>query len=130
MTALIDSRMRVGDDTEPEIPLALALQPLAYGYMRVPSGIPDAKVRRLELKMQRFAERQGLCLAATFYEFQCGVFEAFYELIEELERAEAHYVIVPTLRHLARNRLLQNNLLTRLDFDAHAEVLELVETTA
>jgi hypothetical protein len=129
MTALIDSRMRVGDDTEAEIPPALALQPLAYGYMRVPSGIPDAKVRRMELKMRRFAEHKGFCLAATFYEFQCGVFEAFYELVEELQRAEAHYVIVPTFRHLARNRLLQNSLLTRLDFDAHAEVFELMETT-
>jgi hypothetical protein len=130
MTALIDSRMRVGDDTEEEIPPVLALRPLAYGYMRVPCDIPDAKVRRMEFEMQRFSERHGWCLAAIFYEFVCGVHDAFEELVEELQRADAHHVVIPTYRHLARSPLLQNSLLQRLEFDAHAEAVELVESVA
>jgi DNA invertase Pin-like site-specific DNA recombinase len=106
-----------------------ALSPLAYGYMRVPSDLPDAKVRRMEHELRRFAERRGWCLATIFSEFTCGQHDAFHELIQELRRAEAHYVVVPTFRHLARNRLLQNSLLARLEFDAEAEVFELVETT-
>jgi DNA invertase Pin-like site-specific DNA recombinase len=96
--------------------------------MRVPCDIDDAKVRRMELEMQRFAEGKGFCFGTIFDEFTCGIFDAFEELVAELIRAEAHYVIVPALRRLARNRLLQNILLARLECDAQAEVLELVET--
>jgi hypothetical protein len=116
--------------TEDDLPLLLALRPLAYGYMRVPCDIPDAKVRRMELEIHRFAERQDWCLAAIFYEFICGIHDAFEELVEELQRADAHHVVIPTYRHLARNRVLQNCLLARLEFDASAEVFELVETVA
>jgi hypothetical protein len=35
---------------------------------------------------------------------------------------------VPTFRQLARNVMLQNCLLNRLEFDACVEVFELVET--
>jgi hypothetical protein len=101
---------------------------LLYGYMRVPCDIPDDKVVRMEREFRHFDETRGFCLAAIFDEFTCGVHEAFIELVEELQRADAHHVLVPTLRHLARNWLLQNSLLTRLEFDAKAEVLELVET--
>jgi hypothetical protein len=101
---------------------------LLYGYMRVPCDIPDEKVVRMEREFRYFAKTQGFCLAAIFYEFTCGVHDAFGELLEELRRADAHHVLVPTFRHLARNRLLQNCLLSRLEFDAAAEVFELVET--
>jgi hypothetical protein len=101
---------------------------LLYGYMRVPCDVPDEKVVRMEREFQRFAETQGYSLAAIFYEFTCGVHDAFAELVEELQRTDAHYVLVPNFRHLARNRLLQNCLLSRLEFDAAAEVFELVET--
>jgi hypothetical protein len=128
VTTLIGSRRQLGGTTEDGIPVVLTLPPLLYGYMRVPCDIPDAKVWRMEHEMKRYAEREGFCFATVFYEFTCGVFDAFEELLAELQSAEAHHVIVPTLRHLARNRLLQNSLLARLEFDAAAEVLELVET--
>ena len=104
-------------------------QPLAYAYMRVPFDIPDDRVRRMEHELRRFAEGKGWCLAETFYEFRCGMHDAFNDLIAELQRTGATTVIVPTLRHLARNTLLQNVLLSRLEFDAGADVFELVETT-
>ncbi|MFD8492277.1 recombinase family protein [Amycolatopsis sp. NPDC059657] len=104
-------------------------RPLAYGYMRVPCDIPDDKVRRMEHELRRCAERQGWYLVTIFSELDCGRHEAFDELTLELQRADAHYVIVPTFRHLARNAVLQNVLLARLEFEAGAEVLELVETS-
>jgi DNA invertase Pin-like site-specific DNA recombinase len=101
---------------------------LAYAYMRVPCNIPDDKVRRMEHELHRFAERRGLRLVETFYEFTCGSHEAFNDLIAELQRTGSVTVIVPTLRHLARSVMLQNCLLSRLEFDAQADVYELVET--
>jgi DNA invertase Pin-like site-specific DNA recombinase len=104
------------------------MQPVAYAYMRVPCDIPDDKVRRMEHELKCFAERKGFCLAEIFYEFVCGSFTVFNELAVELQRAGVTTVIVPTLRHLARNVMLQNCLLNRLEFDAGADVFELVET--
>jgi len=100
----------------------------AYGYMRVPCDISDDKVVRMERELSRFAESLGLRLVAIFSELVCGVHDAFNDLLVELQRADAHHVVVPTLRHLGRNRALQNCLLARLEFDAGAEVFELVET--
>jgi hypothetical protein len=54
--------------------------------------------------------------------------DAFNELAQELHRADAHVVVVPTLGHLARNAGLLNTMLLRLELDAQAEVFELGET--
>ncbi|MFD8496233.1 hypothetical protein [Amycolatopsis sp. NPDC059657] len=80
----------------------------------------------MELEFGFFAARKGLALAGIFPEFVCGVHDAFEELLEEVQRTDAHYVIIPTLRHLARNGFLQDVLLDRLRF-AGAEVFCLVE---
>jgi hypothetical protein len=121
-----DSAHPAGDDTTPES----APRPLAYGYMRVPCDIPDDKVQRMERELRRSADGKGLFLTAIFSELVCGAHDAFNDLLQELQRTDAHYVIVPTFRHLARSVMLQNCLLTRIEFDAHAEVFELVETTS
>jgi hypothetical protein len=102
--------------------------PLAYGYLRVPCEVPDAKVRRLEQALRAFAALQGLYLVTFFFEFDCGSQAAFGELLTELQRADAHHVVIPSLRHLARSVLLQNMMLTRLEGEAAAEVLVLRET--
>jgi DNA invertase Pin-like site-specific DNA recombinase len=113
---------------EDEIPPVTALLPLAYAYMQVPCDIPDEKVRRMEHEIRCFAERKGWCLAAIFSEFVCGAHDALNELVRELKRADAHYVVVPTFRHLARNPLLLNILLMRLEFEGQAEVFEVVHS--
>lgn len=64
-------------------------------------------------------------MKAIFYEFVCGSHEAFEELNRELQRVDAHHVVVPSLRHLAKHRILQNSMLFRLEYEANAEVLEL-----
>ena len=99
--------------------------PLAYGYMRVPCEVPDQKVRRLEQALRTLATASGLQLVTFFFEFSCGSHEAFDELVTELGRADAHYVVVPSLRHFAHSPLLQNMMLARLEFEAAAEVFEL-----
>ncbi|WP_205661178.1 hypothetical protein [Amycolatopsis vastitatis] len=87
----------------------------------------DDKVRLLEQDLRACAAAKGFCFVAFFYEFACGSQEAFNELVAELRRVHAHYVFVPTLRHLARNMLLQNMMLARLELDAAAEVFTLGE---
>ncbi|RSM62972.1 hypothetical protein DMH03_13070 [Amycolatopsis sp. WAC 01376] len=103
-------------------------RPLAYGYMRVPCDVPDDKVRRLEEALRTFAALKGFYLVTFFFEFSCGSHEAFQELIIELKRADAHHVVIPSLRHLARSILLQNTMLGELEFEAAAEVLVLRES--
>jgi len=127
MTALVEGRVLQGDGSP--VLVEPILSPLAYAYMRVPPNIPDDKVRRMEYELRRFAEGKGFCFGTIFYEFKCGMFDAFEELLLELQRAEAHDVVMPSYRHLARSPLLQNSLLTRLEFDAHAEVHVLRDTT-
>lgn len=102
--------------------------PLAFAYMRVPCDIPDYKVLRMKLEFRASAERKGLCLSAIFCEYVCGAGGVFDDMVSELRRTGAHHVLVPTYRHLARNQLLQNSLLLRLELDADAEVFELVDT--
>lgn len=99
--------------------------PLAYGYMRVPGDVPDDKVRRLEAALREFATASGFYLVTFFFEFSCGSHDAFHELITELQRADAHTVVIPTMNHLARSTLLQNSMLAQLEFEAAADVLAL-----
>ncbi|MEU0537085.1 recombinase family protein [Amycolatopsis tolypomycina] len=117
MTALLD-----------EEPRLTALPPLAYGYMRVPCDVPDDKVRKLEQRLRAFAASHGLYFVTFFFEFSCGSREAFDELVTELQRADAHYVVVPSFGHFARSVLLQNSMLAQLEHDAQAEVLALRES--
>jgi len=106
-------------------PATRATDPLAYGYMRVPAHVPDHEVRHLEQTVIRFAQGHGLTFAGFFFEFHCGGREAFDELVDELVRTGARHVVVPSLRHLALNRLLQEAMCARLGEEAGAEVLAL-----
>ena len=96
---------------------------MAYGYMRVPAHVPDHKVRGLEQAVVRFAENSGLHFVSFFHEFTCGAREALNELVTELVRVGAHHVVVPSLRHLALNTLLQDAMCERLFLDTGASVL-------
>ncbi|WP_146073736.1 recombinase family protein [Amycolatopsis sp. CA-126428] len=107
-----------------------ATAPRAYGYMRVPSDVPDDKVRKLENQVVAYAENCGLRFVGFFFEFHCGSREAFDDLVAELVRADVHHVVVPSLRHLAHNRLLQERMLDHLTFTARAQVLAMRLKTA
>jgi hypothetical protein len=97
--------------------------PRAYGYMRVPCDVADEQVWELEQEVISYAESLGFHFIQFFFEFNCGSREAFDELIDELVRVGVHHVIVPSLRHLAHNRLLQDLMIEQLNLSARAQVL-------
>ena len=107
-----------------------AAAPRAYGYMRVPCDVPDDKIRRLESQVVAYAEKRGLQFISFFFEFHCGSREAFQDLVTELIRTDAHHVVVPSLRHLAHNELLQDQMLDQLNFTARTQVLAMRLKTA
>lgn len=85
--------------------------PRAYGYMRVPPDIPDNKVQRLERRVTNYAETKGPHFAQSTFEFHSGSHKAFDELVAELVRIDARFVVVPSLRQLAQNDFLQSQML-------------------
>lgn len=101
------------------------LRPLAYGYMRVASESDDTAIRTIENSLKDYAEAHGFDFATIFHEFQSGSQAALDELIEELQRADAHTVIVPSLTDISPHPMLRSRRLDRLEDDAQAEVLEL-----
>jgi DNA invertase Pin-like site-specific DNA recombinase len=103
------------------------MQPLMYGYMRVSHDADDQQVMRMERELRASAKDRGYDFATIFYEHFPGSHAAFDELIAELQRADAHYVVVPSFDHLAMSAILQNSMLAMLEHDADAEVLELSE---
>lgn len=106
-------------------PTSLVTAPLAYGYLRVPGDVPDHEVKALEDQVMDYAGQLGCTFAGFFFEFRSGMATAFNDLIEELRRTRALYVIVPSLRHVAYHRLLREVRLSRLESDTGVEVLEL-----
>lgn len=90
--------------------------------MRVVADDPDQDIIDGEQHLTNFAEVEGYCFAETFHEFEPGSQRAFMALAEELWRSEARHVVVPSLEHLARNRILQNIMLTHLKYWADAQV--------
>jgi DNA invertase Pin-like site-specific DNA recombinase len=100
-------------------------KPLAYGYMSVSPDVDDKTIRQVEQKLKGCAEAQDLSFAAIFHEFTSGSFTEWRELVRELQRAEAHHVIMPSLNHLTQHMVLRQSLLDQLEHEAKAEVHEL-----
>lgn len=103
------------------------MKPLAYGFMRVPSGAEDEDIRQIELALKNFAEVKGFCFAAVFHEHVVGSQAVFGDLVKELQRAQAHHVIVPSVQHLASHPILRMSMLVHLELEAGASVHELYE---
>jgi len=97
-----------------------------YGYLRADDETDDQQIRAMERAFRRLADTEGFCLATTFYEFTPGHHGAFHELADELTRAEAHDVVVPSLGHLSPHSLLRDQLIAQLVryADAHIWVIE------
>lgn len=98
------------------------MKPLIYGFMRVPGEAADEEIRQIELALLRFAEAEGFYLAAIFHEHVPGSHAVFGELLNELQPAQAHHVVVPSLRHLASHPILRTSMLMHLEFEAKARV--------
>ncbi len=98
------------------------MKPLLYGYMRVDSEQPDEVLRCAEQSLLAYADMEGYCFAALFYEFQPGFRGAFNELIETLKRTEARHVIVPSLDHMSGHAVLCYAMLEQLELETGALV--------
>jgi len=76
----------------------------------------------MEIGLQRLADAEGFCLVTAFHEHQPGFHGAFAELAEELRRAAAHDVVVPSLDHISGHRLLREQMIAYLECAADAYV--------
>lgn len=96
------------------------MEALIYGYLR--DDLAEGHREELEAKMSSLAREEGLCFAATFHEETGGDGAAFVELTQELRRADAHHVVVPSLDHLAGYTIPRDILIAKLAQDAAARV--------
>ncbi len=96
------------------------MEALIYGYLR--DDLADGHGAELEDAMSSLAREEGLCFAATFHESTSGDGTAFAELTQELKRADAHHVVVPSLDHFAGQTIPRDILLAKLAEDAAAQV--------
>lgn len=104
------------------------MNPLIFGYMRVPDDMSDEEAKQKHDDLNAYAEINGYQLAAVFHEFVTGSQTAFTELVEAVQRAEAKHVVVPSYRELALNKSLQDAMLTHLSYaTGGAEVISLDE---
>jgi DNA invertase Pin-like site-specific DNA recombinase len=108
----------------PPLNVGTTMKPLIYGYLRVTDDMDDLEVRLLESQMYTFAEREGYCMAAIFYEYDSGSQAAFAELLHELQRSEAHHVVVPSLEQLSDSQIVQALMVDQCELDAGAAVHE------
>ena len=100
------------------------MKPLIYGYMRVTDDMEDHEVFRMEQSLTTFADVEGYCLAGIFYEYDSGSQAAFAELLHELQRAEAHHVVVPSLELLADSQIVQTLMVDQVELEAGAALHE------
>lgn len=98
------------------------MKPLIYGYMRVTDDMEDLEVLLIEQALTTFVNVEGYCLGAIFYEYDSSTHAAFAELVRELQRSEAHHVVVPSLEQLADCQIVQALMVDQVELDAGAAV--------
>ncbi|NJQ03199.1 recombinase family protein [Streptomyces zingiberis] len=103
------------------------MNPLIFGYMRVPDGMSDEEAKKKRDDLNSYAARNGYQLAAVFHEYVMGAQAAFTELIEAVKHAEAKHVVVTSYRELALGKPLQDAMLAHLSWVTGAEVISLDE---
>ena len=102
--------------------------PLAYGYLHI-HGLTDDVVAALEDQLGSRAGELGLTLVKIFAESDRGTQAAFGDLLDELRRARADHVLVPTVCHFSAHPLLRALMLGRLHRCTGAEVHAVVGST-
>ena len=100
------------------------MKPLIYGYVRVTEDMQDTEVRSMEQELTTYADAEGYCLGTIFYEYDNGSQAAFAELLHELQRAEAHHVVVHSLEQLAESQVLQTLMVDQVELEAGAAIHE------
>lgn len=90
------------------------MKPLIYGYLQATDDHDDNEIRRRELDLEKLADAEGRCLATIYRECTPSRLGAFNDLRRELQRAQAHHVVTPSLGHLSRHRILQDRMVMLL----------------
>jgi hypothetical protein len=88
--------------------------PLTYGYILALDTTPADEIDQLSGAVMAYAAKKGYGFATMFHEWDRRQRPALTELIAEVRRAQAQYVIVPTAKHLGESRILQEANIRRL----------------
>ncbi|GAB2558532.1 recombinase family protein [Nocardia heshunensis] len=97
----------------------VGVEALIYGYLR--DDLADGRGAELEEQLRALANARGFCFATTFHESSTDG-AALVELTEELKRADAHHVVVPSLDHFAGHVIPRRILVEKLTRDAAARI--------
>ncbi|MEV0845101.1 recombinase family protein [Streptomyces sp. NPDC049954] len=103
------------------------MNPVIFGYMRVPDDLSDEAARRTQEVMKAYAEAHGLHLMTVFHEYVSGGQAAFTDLVEAVGLAGVRQVLVPSYRELALNRSLQDAMALHLSSATGARILAVEE---
>ncbi|GAA3736424.1 hypothetical protein [Streptomyces tremellae] len=103
------------------------MNPPVFGYLRVREAAPDLEVRREEQQLARWAGTEGYRLVRVYREADEGGIAVLSELVDALNRTGTRAVVMPSVRHLGVNRLLQDHLWAHLVDGARADVFEVSE---
>ncbi|MGW5354850.1 hypothetical protein ACWERV_30600 [Streptomyces sp. NPDC004031] len=95
-----------------------------HGYMRAYAATPDAEVRRDELRLRCWAEREGFDLVRIWHEEQEGGIAVLNGLVEELKLTRGGAVVVPSLRHFGSTQVLREHLAAYLVDRADVDIYE------
>jgi hypothetical protein len=95
-----------------------------YGYMRAYAGTPEVEVGRDELRLFRWAQREGYELAIVYKEAEEGSVAVLAELVRELRLTGDEAVVVPSVEHFGDSRVLDDHLGPYVVHDASAELYE------
>ena len=77
----------------------------------------------VEQSLMDHAEAYGLQFMKFVFNHESGASSGFATLLDELRAADAHYVVMPSLNHLAQHARLQRLRIFRLWHEAAAMVL-------
>lgn len=103
------------------------MHPRAYGYMYAPNDLDAAEIDRRADDITRYAESGGYELARTYFEWDARLKPALNELIAELQRTNARYVLVRSLREFSENSAFQEAICERLVSLTQATVIVMDE---
>jgi hypothetical protein len=95
-----------------------------YGYMRAYGTTPEAELLQDELRLRRWAEREGCELVRIQQEEQDGSIAGLTELIRELRLNAGAAVVVPSLRHFGDSPVLREHLAAHLVDRADVDIYE------
>jgi hypothetical protein len=101
------------------------MRPLMYGYCRV--ELLGRPLTECDEMLHDYAESDGYDLGTVFYEHHSSL-SAFMMLIDELRRAAARVVLVPSFAHLDGLTQPPHTLVNRLRRDANAVVYAVAQT--